>query len=89
MKIIWKMIEFLTCRKRKNYPTISKILYNNKCYTSKLSICNQLNTYFVIVGPNLSANYQTLLTLILQDTLLEIFQTALCLGIFTRMKCVT
>ena len=55
MKTTWKMIDLLINRKRKNSPTISKIVYNNKCYTSKLSICNQLNTYFVDVGPTLSA----------------------------------
>ena len=55
MKTTWKMIDLLINRKRKNSPTISKIVYNNKCYTSKLSICNQLNTYFVNVGPTLSA----------------------------------
>ncbi|CAH3178481.1 unnamed protein product, partial [Porites lobata] len=49
------MIDLLINRKRKNSPTVSKIVYNNKCYTSKLNICNQLNTYFVNVGPTLSA----------------------------------
>ena len=55
MKITCKMIDLLKSRKRKNSPTISKILYSNKCQTSKLSLCNQLNTYFVNVGPNLLA----------------------------------
>ena len=55
MKTIWKMITLLINRKKKNSPAISKIVYNNKCYTSKLDICNQLNTYFVNVGPSLSA----------------------------------
>ncbi|CAH3184673.1 unnamed protein product [Porites lobata] len=55
MKTTWKMFDLLINRKRKKSPTISKIVYNNKCYTSKLSICNQLNTYFVNVGPTLSA----------------------------------
>ena len=39
MKTTWKMIDLLINRKRKKSPTISKIVYNNKCYTSKLSIC--------------------------------------------------
>ena len=42
-------------RKRGNNPTITKLLYNNKCFTDKQSICDQLNTYFIHVGPSLSA----------------------------------
>ena len=55
IKRSWKLVDLLINRKRKISPMISKLLKNNKCYTSKVSICNQLNTYFVNVGPTLSA----------------------------------
>ena len=38
-------------RKQKANTVINKLLYNNKCYTDKLSICDQLNAYFINVGP--------------------------------------
>lgn len=42
-------------RKKKSNIIIPKLLYNNRCYTDKRSICEQLNTYFINVGPTLSA----------------------------------
>ena len=88
MNTTWKMIDLIN-RKRKNSPTISKIVYNNKCYTSKSSICNQLNTYFVNVGPTLSAQLPNHINSNPTRYITRNFPTVLCLGIFTRMKCVT
>lgn len=36
----------------KSNPRINKLLFNNKCYTDKSNICDQLNTYFINVSPN-------------------------------------
>ena len=38
-------------RKKKSNIIIPKLLHNNRCYTDKQSICEQLNTYFINVGP--------------------------------------
>ena len=51
----WKLIGMFINRKKKTKSTIPKLLHNNKCYTDKQSICDQLNTYFINVGPSLSA----------------------------------
>ena len=42
-------------RKKKSNIIIPKLLYTNRCYTHKRSICEKLNTYFINVGPTLSA----------------------------------
>ena len=42
----WKLIGIIINR---------KLLHNNRCYTDKQSICEQLNNYFINVGPTLSA----------------------------------
>ena len=55
IKTTWKLIGMIINRKRKANPVINKLLYNNKCYTDKLSICEQLNAYFINVGPSLSS----------------------------------
>ena len=44
----------MTVNLKKTNPRINKISYNNKCYTDKSSICDQPNTSFINVGPNLS-----------------------------------
>ena len=51
MKSTWKLIGSLIDRRKNNYQTsIKKLLYNNRLYSDKQSICNQLNNYFVSVG---------------------------------------
>ena len=42
-------------RKKKANPIINKLIYNNKCYTDQLNISNQLNSFFINVGPNLAS----------------------------------
>lgn len=51
----WKLIGMIINRKQKANTVINKLLYNNKCYTDKLSICDQLNAYFINVVPSLSS----------------------------------
>ena len=55
IKMTWKLIGMIINRKQKANTVINKLLYNNKCYTDKLSICDQLNAYFINVGPSLSS----------------------------------
>ena len=55
IKMAWKLTGMIINRKQKANTVINKLLYNNKCYTDKLSICDQLNAYFVNVGPSLSS----------------------------------
>ena len=55
IKITWKLIGMIINRKKKSNIIIPKLLCNNRCYTDKRSICEQLNTYFRNVGPTLSA----------------------------------
>lgn len=55
IKITWKLIGMIINRKKKSNIIIPKLLYSNRCYTHKRSICEQLNTYFINVGPTLSA----------------------------------
>ena len=50
-----KLIGSLIDRRNTNSQIpIKKILYNNRLYSDKQSICNQLNTYFVSVGETLA-----------------------------------
>ena len=51
----WKLMGMIINRKQKANTVINKLLYNNKCYTDKLSICDQLNAYFINVGSSLSS----------------------------------
>ena len=55
IKITWKLIGMIINRKKKSNIIIPKLLYNNRCYTDNWSICEQLNMYFINVGPTLSA----------------------------------
>ena len=55
IKMTWKLIGMIINRKKKSNIIIPKLLHNNRCYTDKQSICEQLNTYFINVGPTLSA----------------------------------
>ena len=59
IKATWKLIGMIINRKKKSNITIPKLLYNHKCYTDRQSICEQLNTYFINVGPTLSAQLPT------------------------------
>ena len=55
----WKLIETLINKKNNNRSSISKLINNNNCYTDKISICNQLNSHFINIGPNLAEKIQT------------------------------
>ena len=55
IKMTWKLIGMIITRKKKSYIIIPKLLANNRGYIDKQSICEQLNTYFINVGPALSA----------------------------------
>ena len=55
IKMTWKLIGMIINRKKKSNIIIPKLLHNNRCYTDKQSIREQLNTYFINVGPTLSA----------------------------------
>lgn len=55
IKMTWKLIGMLINRKKNANRILTKLLYNKKCYTTKLVICDHLNSYFVNVGSTLSA----------------------------------
>ena len=54
VKMTWKLIGMVTNRKKKSSISIPKLLIKDRCYTDKQSICDQLNSHFVNVGPSLS-----------------------------------
>lgn len=56
LKMTWKLIGLLFNRKQSatQQQKITKLIYNNKSYTDKNSIANQLNSYFVNVGRKLT-----------------------------------
>ena len=55
IKTTWKLIGMLVNKKMNARTTINNLIFNNKCYTNKLDICKQLNSYYINVGPNLSS----------------------------------
>ena len=55
MKTTWKLIDLITGRSKKKTTLISKLVYNNKCYTDQTSICDKLNEHYINIGPNLSS----------------------------------
>ena len=55
MKTTWKLIDLMIGRNKKKNSLISKLVYNNKCYTDQSSICDKLNEHFINIGPNLSS----------------------------------
>ena len=60
LKTTWKLIGILINRKKSSTsPPITKLLYNGTYYTDRKNIADQLNTYFVNVGNNLSQNLPT------------------------------
>ena len=59
MKATWKLIGSIIKRKTKGQIHPTKITINNKIYTAKQDIVNQLNQYFVNVGPNLANSITT------------------------------
>ena len=59
LKTTWKLIGMIISRRKKTSPPITNLLYNNKCYTNKKDICEQLNLHFVNVGPKLAAQIPT------------------------------
>lgn len=54
LKFTWKLIGTLIKRKTKSQLPISKIMRNNRTYTRRIDIANQLNEHFINVGPNLA-----------------------------------
>ena len=59
LKATWKLIGSIIKRKTKGQIHPTKITINNKIYTAKQDIVNQLNQYFVNVGPNLANSITT------------------------------
>jgi hypothetical protein len=59
LKATWKLIGSIIKRKTKRQIRPTKITINNKIYTSKQDVANQLNLYFVNVGPNLANSIMT------------------------------
>ena len=56
MKTTWKLIGTVINRKKSNSrTTINRLFYNDRYYTDKASICEQLNCYFINVGNKLAA----------------------------------
>jgi len=55
VKYTWKLIGTLISKKKSNsQSTITKLLRNNRFYSDKQSICDQLNTHFINVGHDLA-----------------------------------
>ncbi|XP_020912879.1 uncharacterized protein LOC110250617 [Exaiptasia diaphana] len=54
IKKTWKLTGMLVGRSTKHHSCISKVIYNNKCYTDEKDICNKLNEHFINVGPSLA-----------------------------------
>lgn len=50
LKTTWKLIGMIVNRKGSSYTTINKLIIDNKCFTDKQNICDQLNTYYINVG---------------------------------------
>ena len=60
LKYTWKLIGTLIKRPSKNQETIHEIRKNNKSYTNKIDIANQLNDHFINVGSNLASKIETI-----------------------------
>ena len=58
LKATWKLIGTLIKRKTKGQLDIPRIVRNNKEYTNKTDIANQMNEHFINVGPNLANKIQ-------------------------------
>ena len=54
LKATWKLIGTLIKRKTKGQTCPSRIVRNNKTYTSKSDIAEQFNQHFINVGPSLA-----------------------------------
>lgn len=55
LKTTWKLIGTIINRKKTTSQTsITKLIYNNKCYIDRASICHQLNSHYINVGHNLA-----------------------------------
>ena len=55
MKTTWKLIDMIISRNKKKVTSISKLLYNNQCYTDQKTICDKLNEHFINVAPKLAS----------------------------------
>lgn len=58
LKATWKLIGTLINRKMKGQSIPTRLIRNNKIYTSKLDIAEQFNEHFINVGPNLASKIQ-------------------------------
>ena len=54
IKMTGELISIIVNRKKKSNIIIPKCLHNNRCYTDKQIICEQLNTYFKWSGSSVS-----------------------------------
>ena len=55
IKATWKLIGTLVKRKSKGLMLPTRLIRNNKIYTSKSDIANQFNEHFVQIGQNLAS----------------------------------
>ena len=60
LKITWKLIRMIIDRDTNKNTTISKLIYNNKCFKDTKTICDKLNEHFIKVGQTLLISYQLL-----------------------------
>ena len=56
LRSTWKLIGNLTERKTKNQSYPTSVVYGNKTFFNPVGIAEQLNAYFLNVGPNLASN---------------------------------
>ena len=54
LKLTWKLIGMIIDRGKNKNTTISKLIYNNKCFTDTKNIYDKLNDHFIKVGQNLA-----------------------------------
>ncbi|EDO27565.1 predicted protein [Nematostella vectensis] len=59
LKITWKLVGMLIDRDKKENTCISKLIYNNKCFTDTKNIFDKLNEHFINVGLTLADKLPT------------------------------
>ena len=42
-------------RNKRKVTSISKLLYNNQCYTDQKTVCDKLSEHFINMGPKLAS----------------------------------
>ena len=73
LKTAWKLTGMLVNKKSNSQVTIKKLIYDNKCYTHKVSIARQLNNYSINVGHGSNLLYYH-------------FNRALCFAVFVLKR---